>query len=60
VFACEDKFRHLLLRFDRISQLHYGERFNPGAGAWGDISKREKNNAKEFTSNLAFFTLFIK
>ena len=23
VFAWEDKFRHLLLRFDRISQLHY-------------------------------------
>ena len=23
VFGWEDKFRHLLLRFDRISQLHY-------------------------------------
>lgn len=23
VFAWEDKFRHLLLRFDRISQVHY-------------------------------------
>ena len=23
VFACEDKFRRLLLRFDRLSQLHY-------------------------------------
>ncbi|MCY7278775.1 MAG: hypothetical protein LH702_34835 [Phormidesmis sp. CAN_BIN44] len=23
VFACPDKFRRLLLRFERISQLHY-------------------------------------
>ena len=23
VFGCDDKFRHLLLRFERLSELHY-------------------------------------
>jgi len=26
LFACEDKFRLLLLRFERLSQLHYASR----------------------------------